>query len=59
MIFAAGSGGDAVWGVDRDGAINLIDTAEAQGAERFVMLSAINADSSEESPEALREYLRA
>lgn len=59
VIFAAGSGGDDVWGVDRDGAINLIDAAEAQGAERFVMLSAINADSPEDSPEALREYLRA
>ncbi|PSP96374.1 NAD-dependent dehydratase [Halobacteriales archaeon QS_5_70_17] len=35
------------------------DVTQAQGAERFVMPSAINADSPEESPEALREYLRA
>ena len=59
VIFAAGSGGDDVWGVDRDGAVNLIDAAEDAGVERFVMLSSINADSPEESPEALREYLNA
>ncbi|ELZ11032.1 NAD-dependent epimerase/dehydratase [Halovivax asiaticus JCM 14624] len=59
IIFAAGSGGEDVWGVDRDGAINLIEAAEAEGIERFVMLSSLNADRPEKSPEALREYLRA
>ncbi|EMA59647.1 SDR family oxidoreductase [Halorubrum lipolyticum] len=59
IIFAAGSGGNDVWDVDRDGAINLIDEAEAEGVDRFVMLSSINADQPENSPEALREYLRA
>jgi len=59
VIFAAGSGGDDVWGVDRDGAVNLVEAAEDEGADRFVMLSSINADSPEESPEALREYLEA
>ncbi|WP_128476543.1 SDR family oxidoreductase [Halorussus pelagicus] len=59
VVFAAGSGGEDVWGVDRDGAINLIETAEEQTADRFVMLSSINADSPEESPEELREYLNA
>lgn len=39
IVFAAGSGGEDVWGVDRDGAINLIETAEEQGIDRFVMLS--------------------
>jgi uncharacterized protein YbjT (DUF2867 family) len=58
-IFAAGSGGDDVWGVDCDGAKNLIDAAEDEGADRFVMLSAMNADAPEDSPEALREYLKA
>lgn len=58
-IFAAGSGGEDVRGVDRDGAIALMDAAEAAGVERFVMLSAMNADAPEESPEGLREYLRA
>jgi len=59
VIFAAGSGGEDVWGVDRDGAIDLVDAAEAEYADRFVMLSSINADQPENSPEALREYLRA
>ncbi|UPW01272.1 SDR family oxidoreductase [Halorussus gelatinilyticus] len=59
VIFAAGSGGDDVWGVDRDGAVNLVEAAEAEGADRFVMLSSINADSPDESPEELREYLEA
>lgn len=59
IVFAAGSGGEDVWGVDRDGAINLIEAAEAGGVDRFVMLSSINADAPDESPEALREYLQA
>ncbi|UPV75204.1 SDR family oxidoreductase [Halorussus limi] len=59
VVFAAGSGGDDVWGVDRDGAINIIETAEDGDVDRFVMLSSINADSPEESPEELREYLKA
>lgn len=57
IVFAAGSGGDDVWGVDRDGAISLIETAEEQGTDRFVMLSSINADSPEDSPDALHDYL--
>lgn len=57
IIFAAGSGGDDVWGVDRDGAINVIQTAEAHDVDRFVMLSSINADSPEDSPDALHDYL--
>ncbi|WP_435074417.1 SDR family oxidoreductase [Halorubrum sp. HHNYT27] len=59
IIFAAGSGGEDVWGVDRDGAINLVDAAESAGVKRFVMLSSINADHPENGPEALREYLQA
>ncbi|MFC6904663.1 SDR family oxidoreductase [Halalkalicoccus tibetensis] len=59
VIFAAGSSGEDVEGVDRDGAIRLIDEAEKQGAERFVMLSSINADRPEESPEGLQPYLEA
>lgn len=59
VIFAAGSGGQDVWGVDRDGAINVIDAAETAGVARFVMLSSMNADRPGDSPEALREYLRA
>lgn len=59
VIFAAGSSGEDVEGVDRDGAIRLIDAAEKQGTDRFVMLSSINADRPDESPEALRPYLEA
>ncbi|MCL7416497.1 MAG: SDR family oxidoreductase [Halalkalicoccus sp.] len=59
VIFAAGSSGEDVEGVDRDGAIRLIDAAEQEGADRFVMLSSINADRPEESPEALQPYLEA
>lgn len=59
VVFAAGSGGENVTGVDRDGAIRTIEAAERLGAERFVMLSSINADTPAESPDALREYLEA
>ena len=59
IIFAAGSSGEDVEGVDRDGAIGLIDEAESHGITRFVMLSAINADRPEESPDALQPYLEA
>jgi uncharacterized protein YbjT (DUF2867 family) len=59
IIFAAGSGGENVWGVDRDGAIRLMETTEEQEAQRFVMLSSMNADAPEDSPDALQEYLRA
>jgi uncharacterized protein YbjT (DUF2867 family) len=59
VVFAAGSSGEDVEGVDRDGAIRIIDEAERQGADRFVMLSSINADRPEESPDALRDYLEA
>ena len=59
IVFAAGSGGEDVEGVDRDGAIGMIEVAEEEGTDRFVMLSAINADSPEDSPDALRDYLLA
>ncbi|KKF39833.1 NAD-dependent dehydratase [Halorubrum saccharovorum] len=59
IVFAAGSGGEDVWGVDRDGAIALVDEAAAEGVERFVMLSSIGADRPDDAPKALREYLRA
>jgi uncharacterized protein YbjT (DUF2867 family) len=57
IIFAAGSGGNDVEGVDRDGAIGMIETAEELGVDRFVMLSAMNADRPEDSPDALYDYL--
>ncbi|QLK27897.1 SDR family oxidoreductase [Natrinema zhouii] len=57
IVFAAGSGGEDVYGVDRDGAINLIDAASEAGVNRFVMLSSMGADDPESGPEALRDYL--
>jgi uncharacterized protein YbjT (DUF2867 family) len=59
IVFAAGSDGEDVEGVDRDGAIDMMETAEAEGVERFVMLSAMNADEPENSPDALYDYLLA
>jgi uncharacterized protein YbjT (DUF2867 family) len=59
IVFAAGSGGENVTGVDRDGAISMIDAAEDAAVPRFVMLSAMNADAPEDGPDALREYLEA
>lgn len=48
VIFAAGSGAgtglDKTRAVDRDGAIRLVDAAQAEGADRFVMLSSMGAD---------------
>ena len=56
IVFAVGSG-ENVEGVDRDGAIRMIQAAEKHGVDRFVMLSAINADDPESSPDALGDYL--
>ena len=57
IIFAAGSAGKNVKGVDRDGAIKLMDAAKAQGVKRYVMLSSVAAGEPERGPEALRDYL--
>lgn len=57
IIFAAGSGGNDVYGVDRDGAIALIDAALDAGTERFVMLSSMGVDDPDDAPEALQDYL--
>jgi uncharacterized protein YbjT (DUF2867 family) len=59
IVFAAGSGGDDVYGVDRDGANAMVDAAASEGIERFVMLSAMNADAPDDSPDGLAEYLDA
>ena len=59
IIFAVGSGGQDVEGIDRDGAVRLIQEAERQGVERFVMLSSVAANEPGRGPEALRPYLKA
>ncbi len=58
VIFAAGSGGEDVVGVDQEGAKRLIDAAKAAGVKKFVMLSAMGADNPSTSEE-LEDYLRA
>ncbi|MDP4574505.1 SDR family oxidoreductase [Qipengyuania sp. G39] len=62
VIFAAGSGGDTsaemTDKVDRDGAIRLIDIAQASDVRRFVMLSSVGADDPDPDSE-LAHYLEA
>ena len=59
IIFAAGSGGKDVEGVDRDGAIKLMEAAQTRGVRRYVMLSSMGADTPEQGPDELRDYLKA
>ena len=63
-VFAAGagpgSGAERKKTVDRDGAILLADAAEAARVERYLMISAIDADAQAEAEEPVFEaYLRA
>ncbi|WP_026707954.1 SDR family oxidoreductase [Flavobacterium frigidarium] len=58
VIFAAGSGGKDVIGVDQDGAKKMIDASKKANVKKFVMLSSMGADSPEEA-EKLQDYLKA
>jgi uncharacterized protein YbjT (DUF2867 family) len=58
VIFAAGSRGENVIGVDQEGAKRLIDAAKVAGVRKFVMLSSMGADNPCVS-DALEDYLRA
>lgn len=58
VIFAAGSGGKNVEGVDRDGAKKLIDASKKAGIKKFVMLSSMGADKPEEATK-IKDYLKA
>lgn len=58
VVFAAGSGGKNVFGVDQDGAKRLIDASKDGKVQKFVMLSSMGADAPEEA-EDLKEYLTA
>ena len=58
VIFAAGSGGKNVIGVDQEGAKKLTDAAKNAGAGKFVMLSSMGADDPSVSNE-LQDYLKA
>jgi uncharacterized protein YbjT (DUF2867 family) len=56
VIFAAGSKGKNVIGVDQEGAKRLIDAAKDAGAKKFVMLSTMGADNPSVS-DILEDYL--
>ncbi len=58
VIFAAGSGGKNVEGVDRDGAIRLMEEARRNGVKKFVMLSSMGAENPEKGGD-LEAYLKA
>ncbi len=58
VIFAAGSKGKNVIGVDQEGAKRLTDAAKNSGVRKFVMLSTMGADNPTVSAE-LEGYLRA
>src|SRR5699024_1874158 len=63
VIFTAGSGGstgpDKTLLVDLDGAVKTIEAAEEAGAERFVMVSALQANNRENWNEKIRHYYAA
>lgn len=58
VIFAAGSKGKNVIGVDQEGAKKLTDAAKNSGASKFVMLSSMGADNPSGSDD-LQDYLEA
>lgn len=58
VIFAAGSAGKNVIGVDQEGAKKIIDASKKSNIKKFVMLSSMGADKPEEASQ-LQEYLRA
>ncbi|WP_027126866.1 SDR family oxidoreductase [Gelidibacter mesophilus] len=58
VIFAAGSGGKNVIGVDQEGAKRLIDSSKNSNIKKFVMLSSMGADAPEKAEE-LQDYLKA
>lgn len=58
VIFAAGSKGENVIGVDQEGAKNLIKAAKDSGVNKFIMLSTMGADNPLVN-EDLKDYLKA
>jgi uncharacterized protein YbjT (DUF2867 family) len=58
VIFAAGSKGKNVIGVDQEGAKKLIKAAKNSGVNKFVMLSTMGADNPSVNQE-LKDYLQA
>jgi uncharacterized protein YbjT (DUF2867 family) len=58
VIFAAGSKGKNVIGVDQEGAKKLTDASKNAGVKKFVMLSSMGADNPSVSDD-LKDYLKA
>ena len=58
VIFAAGSKGKNLKGVDQEGAKKLTDAAKNSGVSKFVMLSSMGADNPSVSDD-LKDYLKA
>jgi nucleoside-diphosphate-sugar epimerase len=63
VVFAAGagpgSGAERKWTVDRDGAVKLLEGARSAGAERYVIVSSLGAESPPTGDEVFAVYLRA
>ncbi|WP_010531378.1 SDR family oxidoreductase [Lentibacillus jeotgali] len=63
VVFTAGSGGgtgpDKTLLVDLDGAVKTIEAAEEAGAERFVIVSALQANNRQNWNEKIRHYYAA
>jgi uncharacterized protein YbjT (DUF2867 family) len=63
VVYAAGagpgSGPERKLTVDRDGAIKLLDAARIAGAERYVIVSSVGAESPPEGDDVFSVYLRA
>jgi nucleoside-diphosphate-sugar epimerase len=63
VVFAAGagpgSGTERKWTMDRDGAIKLLGAARAAGAERYVIVSSVGAESPPGGDDVFSVYLRA
>lgn len=60
VVFAAGSGGstgpDKTLLIDLDGAVKVMEAAEAKGIERFVIVSALGADDRERWSDEIKPY---
>ncbi|GAA0366846.1 SDR family oxidoreductase [Alkalibacterium iburiense] len=60
VVFTAGSGGstgpDKTLLIDLDGAVKVMEAAEANGIERFVMVSAFGADDRDKWNEEIKPY---
>ena len=63
VVFAAGagpgSGAQRKLTLDRDGAIKLLEAAQAAGVERYVMVSSIGAENPPDGDDVFSVYLRA